>query len=48
VVWVNKYKNANVFVTSIGHHNSTMEDAEYHSLIANGISWVVNESKATS
>lgn len=44
VVWTNKYKGANVFATSIGHHNETVKDPEFLQTVANGIVWAVNES----
>lgn len=44
VVWVNKYGKANVFATTIGHHNQTMQTPEFLQTIADGMVWAVNES----
>lgn len=44
VIWVNKYEKANVFATSIGHHNETMEYPEFLKTVANGMVWAVNET----
>jgi uncharacterized protein len=45
VIWVNKYEKANVFVTSLGHHNETVAAPEYLKTVADGILWVVAEAK---
>lgn len=42
-IWVNQYKKAKVFGTSIGHHNSTMQTKEFLDLITNGIKWAVSK-----
>jgi len=42
VVWVNRYDKANVFATTIGHHNETMETPEFLQTIADGMVWAVN------
>ena len=42
VVWVNKYGKANVFATTIGHHNETMQTPEFLKTVANGIIWAVS------
>lgn len=44
-IWVNKYEKANVFATSIGHHNQTMQDDAYLKTIADGITWAVTQTK---
>lgn len=45
VIWVNKYEKAHVFGTTIGHHNETMKTEKFLKTIADGITWVVEESK---
>ncbi|MGB1126024.1 MAG: ThuA domain-containing protein [Phycisphaeraceae bacterium] len=40
VIWVNQYGKAKVFGTTLGHHNSTMENEHYIRLITDGIIWV--------
>lgn len=44
VIWTNKYEGANVFATTIGHHNETVQNPEFLKTIANGIVWAVSES----
>lgn len=44
VIWVNKYGKANVFATTIGHHNVTMEAPEFLKTIADGMVWAVAET----
>ena len=43
VVWVNQYGKAKVFCTSLGHHNSTMENPIYLDMVANGLKWVTEK-----
>ncbi|WP_105042325.1 ThuA domain-containing protein [Rubritalea profundi] len=45
VVWVNQYGKANVFATTIGHHNETMQTDEYLQMIADGIVWAAHAAK---
>ncbi len=45
VAWVNKYGKAKVFCTSLGHHNSTVQNPIYLDMIANGLKWVVEKEK---
>ncbi|MGI9242620.1 MAG: ThuA domain-containing protein [Verrucomicrobiales bacterium] len=42
-IWVNQYGKGKVFGTTIGHHNSTMKTKEYLDLLANGITWALEE-----
>lgn len=42
VIWVNRYGDGNVFATSLGHHNETMQSEEFLNLLANGIKWAVS------
>ncbi len=39
VIWVNKFGNARVFGTSLGHHNETMNTPEWLDLVARGTLW---------
>jgi hypothetical protein len=39
VAWVNDYKGARVFNTTIGHNNATVSDARYLDLVARGLLW---------
>ncbi len=39
VVWVNDFKGTRVFSTTIGHNNTTVEDARYLDLVARGLLW---------
>ena len=41
VVWVNKYGKANVFATTLGHHNETMKTKEFLQTVSDGIVWAV-------
>ena len=45
VIWTNTYGKANVFATTIGHHNETMQAPEFLKTIADGIVWAIQESK---
>lgn len=45
VIWTNKSKDARVFATTIGHHNSTMQTPEFLDLITNGIRWAVSDAE---
>jgi type 1 glutamine amidotransferase len=40
VTWINKYGKANVFATTLGHNMLTVDQDEYHRLLANGVLWV--------
>ncbi|MFC4994315.1 ThuA domain-containing protein [Rubritalea tangerina] len=44
VVWINKYGKANVFGTTIGHHNETVQSKEFLKTIADGMVWAVAET----
>lgn len=39
VAWVNDYKGTRVFSTTIGHNNTTVEDARYLDLVTRGLLW---------
>jgi len=39
VVWANLFHGTRVFTTSVGHNNSTVEDARYLDLVARGLLW---------
>ena len=43
LVWVNQYGKAKVFGTTLGHHNSTMENPLYLDMISNAISWAIEK-----
>jgi len=45
VIWINKYEKANVFTTTIGHHNETVQSPEFLKTIADGIVWAVTETE---
>lgn len=45
VIWVNKYGKANVFATTLGHHNETMKTKEFLQTLSDGIIWAVKETK---
>jgi len=40
-IWVNEYEGVRLFVTTIGHHNETMETDVYLDLVSRGIQWAV-------
>lgn len=42
-IWVNEYKGVRLFVTTIGHHNETMEDDTYLDLVSRGILWATGK-----
>ncbi len=44
VVWTNKYNGkTNVFGTTLGHNNATVEDARYLDLVTRGLLWSVGK-----
>ncbi|SFJ01350.1 ThuA domain-containing protein [Planctomicrobium piriforme] len=43
VIWVNKFGEAKVFGTSLGHHNETMNTPEWLDLVARGTLWTVGK-----
>jgi hypothetical protein len=47
VVWTNEYgaKKTRVFSTTIGHNNTTVEDARYLDLVARGVLWATGHLK---
>ena len=46
VVWANKFGKANVFGTSLGHHNETMNTNEWLDLVSRGLLWTVGKLEA--
>ncbi len=43
VIWTNTYKGVKVFGISLGHHNETMEDPTWQSIVAQGWRWSLNK-----
>jgi type 1 glutamine amidotransferase len=43
VIWANKFGNAKVFGTSLGHHNETMNTDIWLDLVARGVLWTVGK-----
>jgi hypothetical protein len=43
VIWANKFGNAKVFGTSLGHHNETMNTDVWLDLVARGVLWTVGK-----
>jgi len=43
VVWTNEYEGVPIFVTTIGHHNETMEKPTYLDLVVRGILYVAGK-----
>ena len=43
VAWVNKFGNARVFGTSLGHHNETMNSDVWLGLVSRGVLWVTGK-----
>jgi uncharacterized protein len=43
VVWTNQLGDARIFGTSIGHHNETIQDANYLTVVSNGLLWAVGK-----
>ena len=41
VAWTNEHGAARVFVTTLGHNNSTMAAPEYLDMVARGVRWVL-------
>jgi uncharacterized protein len=46
LVWTNTYGNSRVFVTTMGHNNSTMEDPVYLDLVTRGLLWTLGKLEA--
>ena len=42
VIWTNEYKGTKTFSTTLGHHNETMNNDEWLSLVARGVLWTVD------
>ena len=40
-VWTNRYHDARVFATTIGHHNETMVEPTYLDMLTRGLLWAV-------
>jgi len=43
VAWVNDYKGARVFGTTLGHGNATWDDPVYQELLVRGFKWAVGK-----
>jgi type 1 glutamine amidotransferase len=43
VIWTNKFGNARVFGTSLGHHNATMNSDIWLDVVSRGALWCVNQ-----
>ena len=43
VIWTNQYKGVRVFGISIGHHNETIEDDAWQSIVAAGWKWSMGD-----
>lgn len=41
VVWVNQHLGVRVFGISLGHHNETIESAEWQSIVTDGMRWLL-------
>lgn len=46
VAWVNDYKGARVFSTTIGHNNATVQDDRYLDLVTRGLLWACDKLDA--
>ncbi|MGB7344377.1 MAG: ThuA domain-containing protein [Pirellulaceae bacterium] len=42
VIWKNEVDGVRVFGISLGHHNETMQDPKWQSILANGWTWALN------
>lgn len=42
VIWTNEYEGTKTFSTTLGHHNETMNNDEWLSLVARGVLWTVD------
>jgi len=43
VIWLNTYHDTRVFVTTLGHQNSTMSDPVYLDLVTRGLLWACDK-----
>lgn len=43
VIWTNQYQGVRMFVTTLGHHNVTMESPEWLDLVARGMKWAMDK-----
>lgn len=43
VIWVNEVDGTRIFGTTIGHHNETMLDPKYQSILADGWKWAMKQ-----
>ena len=39
MIWLNKYGQGQVFATTLGHSNATMQDPVYLDLVTRGLLW---------
>ena len=42
-IWVNQYGKGKVFATTLGHHNETIQSAEYLDMLAKAALWVTGQ-----
>ena len=42
-IWLNRYENARVFVTTLGHQNATMQSDIYLDLVTRGLLWACDK-----
>lgn len=47
VAWINSYGKARVFGTTLGHNLLTVEQDDYHRLLANGLLWACDKLDAS-
>lgn len=43
VIWINELRGTRIFGTTIGHHNETMLDDQYQSILADGWKWAMGK-----
>lgn len=43
VIWTNEIEGVRVFGISLGHHNETMEDPKWQSIVADGFRWAMED-----
>lgn len=43
VIWINEIRGTRIFGTTIGHHNETMLDEKYQSILADGWKWATGK-----
>ena len=45
VIWINELDGTRIFGTTIGHHNATMLDPKYQSILADGWKWAMKNGQ---